>query len=89
MSNERLRQLAKSVSDKWELMAKKLGLSQSAINEIKHTDDNQIRQCLKMLDVWRLSDSAISKGTDIVKHLHECAKAAKCSSSVLKELVGF
>ena len=79
--------MAYRLSDDWEVMAKKLGLDQSVTKEIKDTQKNQIRQALKMLDIWRLSDAAIMKGTDIIKHFHECAKSAKCSARLLDRTV--
>lgn len=64
-------------------MAEKLKLDKAIICEIKDTQKNPVRQCLKMLDTWRLSDVAIAKGTDVVKHLYKCAKAAGCGSKLL------
>jgi hypothetical protein len=41
-----------------------------------------------MLDIWRLSDAAILKGTDLIKYFYECAKSAKCSSKLLNMTIG-
>ena len=88
MSNESLRKLAYCLAEDWEVMAKKLGLGQTVINEIKSTHKKLIRQSLKMLDIWRLSDAAILKGTDLIKYFYECAKSAKCSSKLLNMKIG-
>ncbi|XP_063419422.1 uncharacterized protein LOC134702448 [Mytilus trossulus] len=83
LSNDNLKKMAYCLADDWEIMAEKLKLDKSIVCEIKDTQKNPVRQCLKMLDLWRLSDVAIIKGTDVVKHLYKCAKAAGCGSKLL------
>ncbi|XP_071172384.1 uncharacterized protein [Mytilus edulis] len=83
LSNDNLKKMAYCLADNWEIMAEKLKLDKAIICEIKDTQKNPVRQCLKMLDTWRLSDVAIIKGTDVVKHLYKCAKAAGCGSKLL------
>ncbi|CAC5374027.1 unnamed protein product [Mytilus coruscus] len=83
LSNDNLKKMAYCLADDWEVMAEKLKVDKSIICEIKDTQKNPVRQCLKMLDTWRLSDVAIIKGTDVVKHLYKCATAAGCGSKLL------
>lgn len=67
----------------WEVFAKKLGFSCDEINKIKSNQPGEVRRTLRVLDLWRLSDGAIQKGTDLVKSLHQAARAAQCGAKLL------
>ncbi|XP_071173582.1 uncharacterized protein [Mytilus edulis] len=82
-SNDSLEKMAFAIAGEWESMAKKLGFTNDEINEIKNNQPLAVRQTLRMLDIWRLSDSAIQKGTDLVKNFLETAKSAQCGAKLL------
>ncbi|XP_076113369.1 uncharacterized protein LOC143081020 [Mytilus galloprovincialis] len=81
-SNDSLEKMAFAIAAEWESMATKLGFEKDEINQIKSSQPSTVKQTLRMLDVWRLSDSAIQKGTDLVKSFHETAKSAKCGAKL-------
>ncbi|VDI49803.1 Hypothetical predicted protein [Mytilus galloprovincialis] len=82
-SNDSLEKMSFAIAGEWESMAKKLGFTNDEINQIRHSQPGAVRQTLRMLDVWRLSDSAIHKGTDLVKNFLETAKSAQCGAKLL------
>lgn len=75
--------MAFAIAAEWESMATKLGFEKDEINQIKSSQPRAVKQTLRMLDVWRLSDCAIQKGTELVKSFHETAKSAKCGAKLL------
>ncbi|VDI23349.1 Hypothetical predicted protein [Mytilus galloprovincialis] len=79
-SNDSLEKMAFAIAGEWESMAKKLGFTNEEINEIKNNQPLAVRQTLRMLDIWRLSDSAIQKVTDLVKNFLE---TAQCGAKLL------
>ncbi|XP_052059579.1 uncharacterized protein LOC127700210 isoform X2 [Mytilus californianus] len=82
-SNDSLEKMSFAIAGEWESMAKKLGFTNDEINKIKNSQPGAVKQTLRMLDLWRLSDSAIQKGTDLVKNFHETAKSAQCGAKLL------
>ena len=83
LSNDSLKKKAYTLAGDWETLAKKLGFTFDDINKIKRSQAGTVKQKLRMLDLWRLSDSAIQKGTDLVKNFHETAKSAHCAEKLL------
>ena len=83
LSNDSLEKIAYAVAGDWETLAKKLGFTRDDINKIKSSQAGTVKQTLRMLDLWRLSDSAIQKGTNLVKSFHETAKSAHCAEKLL------
>ena len=82
-SNDTIEKIAKGIPENWETFAKKLGCSNDDITRIKSTHVFKVKQALQMLDWWRLTDSAIQKGTDLVKSFHETAKSAQLGARLL------
>lgn len=82
-SNDTMEKIAYAISEDWEALAKKLGFGSDDINKIKSMHGFKVKQGLQMLDWWRLSDTAIQKGTDLVKSFHETAKSAQLGARLL------
>ncbi|XP_052059590.1 uncharacterized protein LOC127700211 isoform X3 [Mytilus californianus] len=83
LSNDNLEKMAYVLAKDWEVFAKKLGFSSDDINKIKSNQPGEVRRTLRVLDLWRLSDGAIQKGTELVKSLHQAARAAQCGAKLL------
>ncbi|CAG2207049.1 unnamed protein product [Mytilus edulis] len=82
-SNDSLEKMAFAIAGEWESMARQLGFTNDEINVIETSQPADVKKTLRMLDLWRLSDNAIQKGTDLVKNFHETAKSAKCGAKLL------
>lgn len=84
LSNNGIEELSKHIHDKWEAVAQNLGIERDDVEAIKIDFKDDDKRAVRMLDKWRISDSAIKKGPIIMSHLSDCLKKSKCGQSALK-----
>lgn len=84
LSNNGIEELSKHIHNKWEDVAQNLGIDREDVDAIKIDFKDDDKRAVRMLDKWRLSDSAIEKGANIMSHLSESLKKSKCSQTALK-----
>lgn len=84
LSNNGIEELSKHIHNKWEDVAQNLGIDREDVDAIKIDFKDDDKRAVRMLDKWRLSESAIEKGSNIMSHLSESLKKSKCSQTALK-----
>lgn len=84
LSNNGIEEIGKHVHNVWESLAQKLAVDPSDIDAIKIDFHDDVRRAVRMLDQWRMSNTAIEKGKDLVSYLSKCMENSKCSNQVLK-----
>ncbi|XP_062599787.1 uncharacterized protein LOC134261367 [Saccostrea cucullata] len=84
LSNNGIEELGKQIHTKWEILASNLGIDPTDIDAIKIDFHDDVRRAVRMLDQWRLSNSAIERGTNVLSYLTKCMENSKCSQQVLK-----
>lgn len=82
-SNTNITKIAKNIGSKWEVLAKKLDVSETMISETKSYFKEDSNRALHTLDQWRVSDNVIHAGARAAKPLRSAMQACGCGKDIL------